>query len=447
MSQDTHSPLALIVDDEAALRELAAITLERMGIACVCVPDLAGAYAALGSRNFDFCLTDMRLPDGSGLTLVADIQQQFPQLPVAMITAHGNMESAIEALKAGAFDFVNKPVDIQALRGLATQALKTARHKGRADPSRQLIGVSPAVQRLRDLIRKLARSQAPVYISGESGTGKELVARLIHEQGPRAAHPFVPVNCGALPPELVESELFGHRKGSFTGAVADKPGLFQAAEGGTLFLDEVGDLPLAMQVKLLRAVQERRVRPVGSPVEEPVDCRILSATHQPLQGLVAAGKFRQDLYYRINVIEVHVPALRERGEDLAPLVRHILEQSGAGAALALSAAAWQALSAYSFPGNVRELENILERALALAEGEVLEVGDLHLQAPAPSNSLPDAFDAADAATMRENPDAERSRLLDALTRTRWNRTRAAAQLGISLRALRYRLQKLGLDEG
>lgn len=447
MSRDLTSPLALIVDDEAALRELAAITLERMGIACVCVPDLASARAALGAREFDFCLTDMRLPDGSGLTLIADIQQQFPQLPVAMITAHGNMESAIEALKAGAFDFVNKPVDIQALRGLATQALRTARHKGRGDASRQLIGVSPAIQRLRELVGKLARSQAPVYISGESGTGKELVARLIHEQGPRAAHPFVPVNCGALPPELVESELFGHRKGSFTGALADKPGLFQAAEGGTLFLDEVGDLPLAMQVKLLRAVQERRVRPVGSPVEESVDCRILSATHQPLQGLVASGKFRQDLYYRINVIEVHVPALRERGEDLRPLVQHILAQGVEGTAPTLSEAAWQALSTYAFPGNVRELENILARAVALAEGEVLDVGDLHLQAAEPANPLPDALDATDPPSMRADADAERSRLLDALTRTRWNRTRAAAQLGISLRALRYRLQKFGLDEG
>ena len=446
MSPDPTSPLALIVDDEAALRELAAITLERMGIASVCVPDLAAARAALAAHAFDFCLTDMRLPDGSGLTFINDIQQQFPQLPVAMITAHGNMESAIEALKAGAFDFVNKPVDIQALRGLATQALKTARHKGRNDPTHPLIGVSPAVQRLRDLIRKLARSQAPVYISGESGTGKELVARLIHEQGPRAAHPFVPVNCGALPPELVESELFGHRKGSFTGAVADKPGLFQAAEGGTLFLDEVGDLPLAMQVKLLRAVQERRVRPVGSPVEEPVDCRILSATHQPLQGLVAAGKFRQDLYYRINVIEVHVPALRERREDLQPLVHHILAQSAEGPAPALSEAAWRALSAYPFPGNVRELENILARALALADSPVLDIGDLNLQTPGPNNP-PDALEVRDAQSMGEDMDTERSRLLDALTRTRWNRTRAAAQLGISLRALRYRLQKLGLDEG
>ena len=447
MSQEATSPLALIVDDEAALRELAAITLERMGVMCVCVPDLTAARAALGSRDFDFCLTDMRLPDGSGLTLVAEIQQQFPQLPVAMITAHGNMESAIEALKAGAFDFVNKPVDIQALRGLATQALKAARHGVRSDPSRQLIGVSPAVQRLRELVRKLARSQAPVYISGESGTGKELVARLIHEQGPRAAHPFVPVNCGALPPELIESELFGHRKGSFTGAIADKPGLFQAAEGGTLFLDEVGDLPLAVQVKLLRAVQERRVRPVGSPTEEPVDCRILSATHQPLQALVAAGKFRQDLYYRINVIEVHVPALRERQEDLEPLVRHILERASASSPPSLSDGAWQALTAYEFPGNVRELENILERALALAEGDILEVGDLHLQTSELPGLSPTAQDPPDAAFIREDSDAERSRLLDALTRTRWNRTRAAAQLGISLRALRYRLQKLGLDEG
>lgn len=439
MSPDTLAPQALIVDDEAALRELAAITLERMGIVTVCVADLVGARAALATQRFDFCLTDMRLPDGSGLSLIGHIQQHYPQLPVAMITAHGNMESAIEALKAGAFDFVNKPVDLQVLRELATQALSAARHKGRSDAGRALVGVSPALLRLKELIRKLARSQAPVHISGESGTGKELVARLIHEQGPRAQQPFVPVNCGALPPDLVESELFGHRKGSFTGAVADHIGLFQAAAGGTLFLDEVGDLPLVVQVKLLRALQERRVRPIGASGEEAIDCRILSATHQPLQALVAQGRFRQDLFYRINVIEVPVPPLRERREDLQPLVEYLLARMTGPQAIALAPDAWAFLRTYEFPGNVRELENMLERALALAEDEVLHASDF--QSATGARSLETASPTPEA------PEAgERARLLEALTRTRWNRTRAAEQLGMSLRALRYRLQKFGLDD-
>ena len=439
MSPDTLAPQALIVDDEAALRELAAITLERMGIVTACVADLAGARAALATQRFDFCLTDMRLPDGSGLSLIQHIQQHYPQLPVAMITAHGNMESAIEALKAGAFDFVNKPVDLQVLRELATQALSAARHKGRGDPGHALVGVSPTLLRLKELIRKLARSQAPVHISGESGTGKELVARLIHEQGPRAQYPFVPVNCGALPPDLVESELFGHRKGSFTGAVADHIGLFQAAAGGTLFLDEVGDLPLVVQVKLLRALQERRVRPIGASSEEAIDCRILSATHQPLQALVAQGRFRQDLFYRINVIEVSVPPLRERREDLEPLVAYLLGRIAGAQNVVLAPDAWTFLRAYEFPGNVRELENMLERALALGEDDILHAADFHsatgvrtFDGPAPAPEAPEA--------------GERARLLEALTRTRWNRTRAAEQLGMTLRALRYRLQKLGLDD-
>lgn len=444
-------PHALIVDDEPDIRELVTITLGRMGIDCTSAATLAEARSALGGAQFALCLTDMRLPDGNGLELVAHIQQACPTLPVAVITAHGSMEAAIQALKSGAFDFVNKPVDLNDLRNLVAQAMKVGRADEVASPgSRALIGDSAAIQRLRETIAKLARSQAPVYISGESGTGKELVARLIHGQGPRAAQPFVPVNCGAIPQDLIESELFGHLKGSFTGAVADKVGLFEAADGGTLFLDELAELPLQMQVKLLRAIQEKRIRRVGAAQETPVDCRILSATHKDLAALVAAGAFRQDLYYRINVIELKVPPLRERGHDIDLLADHFLArlEPGRGVAKRLGAAARAALARYAFPGNVRELENILERACTLAEGEEITVADLHLP---PGHIEPAAAatvhaPAADEAELQSYLDeVERRRILDALEKTRWNKTRAAKLLGISFRALRYRLDKLGLE--
>jgi two-component system, NtrC family, response regulator PilR len=454
---------ALIVDDEPALRELVAITLGRMEVECTGAPDLASARRALAEQAFDFCLTDMRLPDGNGLSLIEHIQRHHAGLPVAMITAHGSMETAIEALKGGAFDFVNKPVDITDLRNLVAQALKVPPQEGKGPPAdRSLIGESPAMAQLREKVRKVARSQAPVYISGESGTGKELVARLIHTQGPRAAGPFVPVNCGALPVDLVESELFGHLKGSFTGATADRPGLFQAAHGGTLFLDEVADLPLPMQVKLLRAIQEKRVRPVGAAQEEAVDCRILSATHQSLSELVAAGRFRQDLYYRINVIELKMPPLRERGEDVLLIAEHYLAALATeGEPLSLDEQARAALLAYPFPGNVRELENILERAAALSEGEVIGLEALQLDSAeglTPYGAEGSATGigpvlAAEAAgqvgaSLVDQPvtePTERARLLEALEKTRWNRTKAAQLLGMSLRALRYRLSKLGLE--
>jgi two-component system, NtrC family, response regulator PilR len=417
---------ALIVDDEPAIRELVAITLGRMGIDCTAAANVAEAKDALQARGFDICLTDMRLPDGNGLELIAHIQQRHPQVPVAMITAHGNMESAIQALKVG---------DIKSAQTTPAS-------------TRTLIGRSAAIERLHETIAKVARSQAPVYISGESGSGKELVARLIHEQGPRAALPFVPVNCGAIPHELIESELFGHVKGSFTGAVADKTGLFQAAHGGTLFLDEVADLPLQMQVKLLRAIQEKRVRKVGAPQEEAVDCRILSATHKDLGELVEAGTFRQDLYYRINVIELKVPPLRARGDDILILAEHMLARlaTQAGAApLQLSPSAREALLGYRFPGNVRELENILERAVTLCEGVVIETDDLRLPAPGPDAPRePDPNDDTGELQVYLD-DVERKRILDALEKTRWNKTQAAKLLGISFRALRYRLEKLGVD--
>ena len=442
-------PVALIVDDEPDILELLDITLSRMEIDTQKATDLAQARTLLSKQTFDLCLTDMRLPDGNGIDLVKLISKNHPQLPVAVITAHGNMESAIQALKAGAFDFASKPIDLQMLRQLVRSVLKLE-HKGAAvrpdaaQPETQLLGQSKAIERIRAMILKLARSQAPVYISGESGTGKELAARLIHEQGPRADGEFTAVNCGAIPQELMESEFFGHAKGSFTGAVADKRGLFQQAEGGTLFLDEVADLPLQMQVKLLRAIQEKKVRPVGMQKEEPVDVRIISATHKNLAELVAQGEFRQDLFYRINVIELHIPALRERREDIALLAEHMLEQIARHNGLekiSVEKEALERLSQYDFPGNVRELENILERALTLCDGNRISSDDILL--PESAGETPLAEQELPLESYLER--MEREAIIRALDETRWNRTAAAKKLGISFRQLRYRLDKLGID--
>jgi two-component system response regulator PilR (NtrC family) len=435
---------ALVVDDEPDIRELIEITLERMDVATTAVATLGDAYAAAGKSRFNLCLTDMRLPDGNGIDLIRHMHQHHPGVPVAMITAHGNMNSAIEALKAGAFDFVSKPVDLQVLRNLINTALRLGDRA--ATSNRSLIGNAPSMHNVRATIAKLARSQAPVYISGESGTGKELVAHMIHEQGPRADSPFVPVNCGAIPAELMESELFGHKKGSFTGAVSDKLGLFQAAGGGTLFLDEVADLPLAMQVKMLRAIQEKSVRPVGVEREVSVDVRILSASHKDLDALVKLGHFRQDLYYRLNVINLHVPALRERPGDALVLAEHILEglaAKGGGGRSVLSESAAEALERYAFPGNVRELENVLERAMTLCDGNVIGVDDLAIQEEgAPDKPGSHGVDDALGAVLES---VEKETILNALEQSRWNKTAAAKLLGISFGALRYRMQKLGLD--
>ena len=443
-------PLALIIDDEPDIRELLEITLIRMDVDCLSAENLQEAYSLLKKNKFDICLTDMRLPDGNGLELVSYIQANTPQLPVAVITAHGNMESAIQALKSGAFDFLSKPVDLEVLRSLVRAAIKLK--KSETELSYKLIGNTSTIDATRKTISKLARSQAPVYISGETGTGKELVARMIHEQGARSSGKFVPVNCGAIPTDLMESELFGHVKGSFTGAISNKEGLFQIAEGGTLFFDEVAELPLHMQVKLLRAIQEKTVRPVGSTNEIPVDVRILSATHQDLNTLVGEGKFRQDLFYRINVIEIHVPTLRERSEDIPLLVEHILVQiaSKMGQEITnLSQEAISKLQSYSFPGNIRELENILERALALTEGDVIVPEDLHLKEE-PRKSEHEKQEQEEPETNSDSlehqlDDVERKAILGVLEQTRWNRTVAAKKLGLSLRALRYRLEKFGLD--
>ncbi len=444
-------PIALVVDDEPDIRELLELTLGRMQISTRTAANLAQARTALKDTRFDLCLTDMRLPDGDGLELVSYVQDQYPDLPIAVITAHGNMETAVDALKAGAFDFVSKPVDLQVLRRLVSTAIKLGPQAVDRRTRDTLLGRSAIMQTVRSTIAKLARSQAPVYVSGESGTGKELVARLIHAKGPRNEQAFVPVNCGAIPAELMESEFFGHKKGSFTGAISDKEGLFQAADGGTLFLDEVAELPLSMQVKLLRAIQEKAVRPVGEQREIPVDVRVLSATHKNLSDLVDAGAFRQDLYYRINVIELKVPALRERREDIPELAEHVLNKlhpRDDGTRPVLSRSAVDALQRYPFPGNVRELENILERALTLCDGQEIQAEDLHLPQFDPAHPQTAGMDGPppDGVQLEDYLEGiERAAILKALEQTGQNKTAAAKLLGITFRAMRYRLKKLGLE--
>lgn len=506
-----RTPRVLVVDDEADLRELVEITLIGMGLDVDCAADLAQARQLLASRSPDLCLTDMRLPDGNGLELVAEIAQLHPQIPTAVITAYGSAETAVAALKAGAFDYVTKPLSLEALRTLVRSALhvggsavisaETGRPgaqggqtvsgaRGAAQVSAAgaqagvsgsaiglgasddggLIGESVTMQALRQSIDRLARSMAPVAITGESGSGKEVAARLIHQRGGRSAQPFVAVNCGAIPETLMEAEFFGYRRGAFTGADTDRPGFFQAAHGGTLFLDEVADLPLGMQVKLLRVIQERKVRRLGGHVEEPVDVRIVSATHQDLAHCVADGRFRQDLFYRLQVLELRMPPLRERLEDVPRLADALLERlarrSGLPATPRLASVALRFLQSYHYPGNVRELENVLERALAYSNGEVINVEDLGLQPvlarasenePAPADALRSEGSMAPASASPSEDDGvptdlpaylewmERNAILKALERTQQNRTAAARLLGISFRALRYRMQRLGMQ--
>jgi two-component system response regulator PilR (NtrC family) len=450
-------PVVLVVDDEPDLLELVSLTLSRMNLTTRTASDLNGARRLLKAERFDLCLTDMRLPDGDGLDLVAWIQENRATVPIAVITAHGNIESAVRALKLGAFDFVSKPLDLGVLRKLVGSAIKLrAGADERAATTLQgprLLGSSAVMEQLRDMIARVARSQAPVHICGESGTGKELVARMIHECSARHEGPFVAVNCGAIPTELMESELFGHKRGSFTGAVVDKTGLIQSAEGGTLFLDEVADLPLHMQVKLLRVVQEKTLRPVGAAREESVDVRILSATHSNLADLVAQGLFREDLFYRINVIELRVPALRERSGDIAEIAEAILLRLAGrtnAAAPKLSAEALQTLQAYPFPGNVRELENVLERALTLSSAGVITPEHIRLRTgarPAATEVAAPAAAAADGNTAlgSQLESIERDAIVRALEKTRYNKTAAAKVLGMSFRALRYRIKKLGIE--
>jgi two-component system response regulator PilR (NtrC family) len=436
----------LVVDDEADIRELLDLTLVRMGFEADCAATLAEARALLQGRRYRLCLTDMRLPDGEGLDLVRYINETRTDLPVAVITAHGSMENAVSALKAGAFDYLAKPVALDELRALIKSALDLP-HAGTARgavPDMALRGESQAICEVRAIIERVARSQAPVHICGESGSGKELAARLIYQLSARQGGPFVPVNCGAIPENLMESEFFGYRKGAFTGADADRDGFFQVANGGTLFLDEVADLPLPMQVKLLRTIQEKRVRKVGSPGEDPVDVRIISATHQNLKGLVDAGKFRQDLFYRLNVIEVRMPALRDCREDIGFLAAGILDKMAQASGISspsLTPAAERALAEYPFPGNVRELENILERAIALLQGDKIDVADLHL-----SPAVAEASVGSPQALQDYLDGVEKQAILDALKKTRFNRTAAARLLGVTFRSLRYRMERLGLND-
>jgi two-component system response regulator PilR (NtrC family) len=442
-------PAVLIVDDEPDLCELLSITLQRMDLSARTANDVAAAQRMLKTEQFDLCLTDMQLPDGDGLDLVKWMQQYTPNVPVAVITAHGNMETAVRALKLGAYDFVSKPLDLAGLRKLVATAIKLS---GTNDGDTsvfgpRLLGSSAAVQHTREMIARVARSQAPVHIFGESGTGKELVAKLIHESGPRRDGPFVPVNCGAIPTELMESELFGHKRGSFTGAVSDKKGLVQSAEGGTLFLDEIADLPLHMQVKLLRVIQEKTVRPVGEQLEVGIDVRILSATHKNLSHLVAEGKFREDLFYRVNVIELRVPSLRERPEDVPELAEAILRRLARRmkiTAPALGKDALTALESYAFPGNVRELENILERAITLSTSGEVSAADIQLR-PTPGGAIPSGNVPTGGALGDHLEDIERDAILKALEQSRYNKTAAAKVLGMSFRALRYRIKKLGIE--
>lgn len=464
----------LIIDDEPDIRELLDITLGRMHLATDCAENIARAKQLLQEHSYALCLTDMHLPDGNGLELVEFIQQNFPRLPVAVITAHGSIDTAIESMKAGAFDFISKPVDLGLLRKLVNTAIQSSQlPTAEKLPAESLIiGQSKTIQELTRSIHKLARSQAPIYISGESGSGKELVARSIHQLGPRASKPFIAVNCGAIPRELMESEFFGHKKGTFTGAHQDKAGLFQVAEGGTLFFDEVADLPLDMQVKLLRVIQEKSLRPIGAAEEQATDVRILCATHKTLETEVKEGNFRQDLFYRLNVIQLNVPPLRQRQEDIPLLADFFLKKIAKDTQLpvpVLSASALQALNEYHFPGNVRELENILERAFTLCEDAIIDAGDLKLsqtdnefdnfikpekktsQAKSTDNKSGQRTDYP--ARCAEYPslddyllDIEKEILCHTLEQVRWNKTLAAKQLGITFRSLRYRLQKLGLDD-
>jgi two-component system response regulator PilR (NtrC family) len=433
----------LVVDDEPDLLELLEMTLSRMGLDTSRAESVADAQRQLDAQAFDLCLTDWNLPDGEGLRVVEHITQKALDVPVAVITAFGSTQNAVAALKAGAFDYLAKPVALEQLRALVKQALKVP-EKPQPSTSYQLLGESPAMQQVRGLIDRLAKSQAPVFINGESGSGKELAARMIHLKGPRAELPFIAVNCGAIPENLMESEFFGYKKGAFTGAEADRDGFFQAANGGTLFLDEVADLPLAMQVKLLRAIQEKKVRKVGSTTEDAVDTRLISATHKNLSALVENGEFRQDLYYRLHVIELSMPSLREMREDIPLIAGAILTKLARGNAAGLEPEAIVALERYPFPGNVRELENILERGLSLAaDPQRITAEDLHLTPVADESDTP--MPAGEKWPLQDYLDrVERAAINEALEKTRYNRTAAAKLLGITFRAMRYRMERLAI---
>lgn len=455
----------LIIDDEKDLRDLIGISLGREGFSCDYAASVAEGINKIAESNYDLCLTDLRLDDGSGMEILRFIQSNKPDIPAAMISAHGDMELAIEALKLGAFDFLNKPIDLKHLSNIANAAVNFEKSETDSDDiSQSFVGKSEIAQRVRQTILKYAKSQAPVLIRGESGTGKEVSAKLIHQNSSRKDKPFIAVNCGAIPKDLVESELFGHLKGSFTGAINDKKGLFEAANGGTLLLDEIADLPLDVQVKLLRVIQEKKVRPIGSNKEIDIDVRLLSATHKSLEDYIQQGIFRSDLYYRINVIDLHLPPLRNRQEDLLPLIDKLSERINNGYSLKLSIEAIEKLRQYDFPGNIRELENILQRAIALSESNNINVDAIVLSdtfsekntkqtSLKTKNNINESNDTQELSVQRPEDMAldrfmeaiETEQLEKALTAARWNKTKAAKMLGISFRSLRYRLEKLGIE--
>ena len=467
-------PLVLLVDDEEDLCLLMQMTLARMGIKTHLAYRVEQAKKFFTEFQYDACLTDLNLPDGNGLDLVKHVTQNYPNTPIAVLTAYGNMDIAIAALKAGAFDFVSKPVNQTHLDQLIQKALNRPQPEQEAAETalenKLLIGRSAPIQQLRIALKKIARSQAPVFITGESGTGKEVVANLVHRLSNRSEGPFIAINCGAIPTELMESELFGHKKGSFTGAAQDKQGLILSAHGGSLFLDEIAELPLNMQVKLLRAVQEKKIRPVGSDQEIDVDFRVISASHQDLELLVQQGRFRQDLFFRIHVMDIVLPPLRERGQDILLLANHFIQkisQEWELPAKTLSSRAEQFLLQQYFPGNVRELRNIIERAITLSDDETIDLA--HLQTAPLRGSIATPV-TMPFATQEENEQVhpstspamsskklppegleryleniEKEILLNALNLTHWNRTLAAKKLGMTFRSLRYRLKKFGLD--
>lgn len=445
---------ALIIDDEPDIRALIQITLERMDIECSCAADFSQAIKLLEQQEFHFCLTDMKLPDGNGMDLIALAQKKYKRMPIAMITAFGNMETAVEALKSGAFDFIAKPIDLTRLREVVTAALKLTEVPLATDVNKasivRLIGDSKAMVSLNNQIEKVSRTQAPIFIHGQSGTGKELVAQLIHSLGARRDKPFIAVNCGAIPKDLMESEFFGHMKGSFTGATSDKLGFFRAADGGTLFLDEVSELPIDMQAKLLRVIQEQSVRPVGHEQERPIDVRILSASHRDLHQRVEEELFRQDLYFRLNVITIKTPPLTQRPEDIPMLADHFIAKYAKEwqmPAVQLAPKTLAALCEYSFPGNVRELENILQRAFTMSENDVISIEDLNLpnHQSQPVQAVESSTNMADGNLEAYIENIERLAINEALEATRWNKTAAAEKLGISFRALRYRCKKLNIE--
>jgi two-component system response regulator PilR (NtrC family) len=457
-SINLSAPRILIVDDEADILELLELTLARMGMEVERAMDISGAKHMLELHHFDLCLTDMRLPDGEGLELVQHIVNFSTDLPVAVITAHGTTENAVAALKAGAFDYLAKPVSLQQLRSLVKSALNLPPLKNKVssvsdDEESMLLGESPPILQLRSMVEKLSRSQAPVYINGESGSGKELAAMSIHKKSARYSKPFIPVNCGAIPENLMESEFFGYKKGAFTGADTERDGFFQAADGGTLFLDEIADLPLTMQVKLLRAIQEKRVRKLGSTQEENVDVRIISATHQKLTEHIENGRFRQDLYYRLNVIELKMPALREMRDDISLIANNVLVRlcnANGRTKCNLSKSALEALMKYDFPGNVRELENILERTLALCSDIEIDKDGLQLESfetLSKDTSVIQTDTSNNGLPLQDYLDRlEKESIEKALEKSKYNRTAAAKLLGITVRSMRYRIERLGLND-